>query len=131
MGDPIPLTQHICGLMEGCVYFLASTRACSSTRYSLPSSLFPSSARILFLHDWLGDDWHSWHILDIHLLDHTSFPNFSGRTFFSRTWVASLVVSKLLVLPLDQYLRPDEHLPDLLPSVLLLCPNLLQERGRC
>ena len=35
---------------EGCSCFLASTRACSLARYSLPSSLFSSSARILSLH---------------------------------------------------------------------------------
>ena len=35
---------------EGCSCFLASTRACSLARYSLPSSFFSSSAPILSLH---------------------------------------------------------------------------------
>ena len=59
---------------EGCSCFLASTRACSLARYSLPSSLFcPCTCPS----DWLGDDCQPWHILDNQVLDRTSFPNLS------------------------------------------------------
>ena len=51
VSDPIPLTQHDCGLMKRvALVSLHPTVLCSLARYSLPSSLFSSSARILFLH---------------------------------------------------------------------------------
>ena len=137
MGDPITLTQHVCGLMKKIAPVSLHPHVpvlWQDTLFHLHSSpVLRASCPCMCLSDSPGDDCQSWHILDSQELDRTSFQNLSCRTF-SSTYLnvlgfqVCLVVSKLLVLPVDQYLHPvipNEHLPDLLPEALLLGRKLL------
>ena len=79
VGDPIPLTQHVCGLMKRVALVSLHPHVLvlwQDTLCPLHSSpVLHASCPCTCPSDWLGDDCQPWHILDNQ--DRTSFPNLS------------------------------------------------------
>ena len=79
--DPIPLIQHVFGLMKRVALVSLHPHVLvlwQDTLRPLHSSpVLHASCPCMCPSDWLGDDCQPWHILDNQVLDRTSFPNLS------------------------------------------------------